>query len=90
MGPATQPALGLPTMNAHCMAVREATAAPEAFKPNAAALDHLLRQATDMRIELRHSFTFVKGNPLLRLRYEEAGQQLGVLIASLSRMRAEA
>lgn len=78
-------------MNPLCNEVRAAAQAakPEAFTPNAAALDHLLRQACDMRLELRHSYTFAKGNPLLRLRYEEAGAQLSVLIGSLSRMRAD-
>ncbi|WP_341904049.1 hypothetical protein [Polaromonas sp. YR568] len=86
------PVLPLQTMNRTCIEVRAAAEAakPEAFTPNAAALDHLLRQATDMRIELRHSYAFVKANPLLKLRYEEAGAQIGVLIATLARMRAEA
>lgn len=79
-------------MNRQCMEVRAAAEAakPEAFTPSAAALDHLLWQATDMRTALRQSYAFAQANPLLRLRYAEAGRQIGVLIASLSRMRAEA
>lgn len=87
-----QPVLPLQTMNRACIEVRAAAEAakPTTFKPNAAALDHLLREATLQRSELRESFVYVSGNPLLGLRYANAGQALGALIATLTRLRAEA
>lgn len=80
------------TENAHLALVRSAvqSAKPETFTPSPVALDHLIGIATLQRAELRETFSFVQGNPLLTLHVERAGKAVSDLLLTLGRMRANA
>lgn len=89
MMPATQPALPLQTMNAHCIAVR--AAANEANNPldiSPQEFDHLISLARLRVAELRETFKFVKGDMRLEARCEAAGKSAQALLTSLEVKRA--
>ena len=79
------PALPLQTMNPHLNAVR-ACLKPVTFTPPPAAIERLLAQSELQRKELRESYSYVQGNPLLQARVQAAGEAVQQLCLSLRRM----
>lgn len=75
--PATQPALALPTMNAHCMAVRIAmlnTQNPANL--SAEVLDELIAKTDAALALLRDVFKAARGDESIRMRCETSGKAL--------------
>lgn len=81
------PVLPLQTMNPHLNAVR-ACLRPVTFTPPPAAIERLLAQSELQRKELRESFAYVQGNPLLQARIEAAGKAVQELCFALSRLHS--
>ena len=79
------PVLPLQTINPHLNAVR-ACLKPVTFTPPPYAIEKLLAQSELQRRELRETFAYVQGNPLLQARVQAAGEAVQELCFSLRRL----
>ncbi len=81
--PAAQPALALPTTNAHCEAVRKAAASSKTAFPTLpkATLEEARAELVLCQQELRNAWTLVRAHHSLAVQAEVAGKAVKHLLA---------